>query len=312
MVALQFNGFDRFNGNDMFSGIAPIDELPFVKGGVALRSVAFMLRGGRQGVTSSAHGHEVDTLVFDIDDTLYPVSCGLSDHRMANVTIRFMVDHLGFTSNEAAAQVWKEYIQRYHSTLKGLAVATEEGRLPKPFRQEELGKFWAENCEFERFIGPDLELIDTLQSLRDEAGFKMVAFTNAPRLYGLRVLDILGIRNFFPDDHVFAVEDLMPACKPQREAFEHVLRAVGARPERSVMFEDSMKNIRASRAFGMHTVLVSEHIESVGGEANLLGDIPQPDDPAVGVTVRRVSDIRIVLPSLWQGRFEVASEDTSD
>eukprot|EP00440_Ansanella_granifera_P075274 gb/GFBE01081692.1/.p1 GENE.gb/GFBE01081692.1/~~gb/GFBE01081692.1/.p1 ORF type:complete len:337 (+),score=59.75 gb/GFBE01081692.1/:1-1011(+) len=280
-------------GNPAFCG----SRLP-----VAWSSRAAFL--GRNARTSAA---EVDTLFFDIDDTLYPASSGLSDHRMQNVTVRFMVEHLGFATDQEALHVWTEYIQRYHSTLKGLTVATEEGRLPKPFRQEDLGKFWADNCEFERFIGQDLQLVDMLGTLQQEAGFKLVAFTNAPRLYALRVLEVLGVSSLFPDDHVFAVEDVMPACKPEAEAFKRVLDSVGASPERSVMFEDSMKNVRACKALGMHTVLVKEHAGDLEGEANLLADVPQPDDPAVGAVVSRVTDTKGVIPQLWKGQFSKPS-----
>jgi len=34
---------------------------------------------------------EVDALIFDLDYTLYTVSCGFSDHRNAEVTVKFLV-----------------------------------------------------------------------------------------------------------------------------------------------------------------------------------------------------------------------------
>ena len=76
---------------------------------------------------------EVDTLIFDIDDTLYPASSGFSDHRADIAVTGFMVERLGFTSVEEAWELRNEFFQKYHSMLKGLTVAAEEGRLSRNF-----------------------------------------------------------------------------------------------------------------------------------------------------------------------------------
>eukprot|EP00449_Zooxanthella_nutricula_P004236 CAMPEP_0198499172 /NCGR_PEP_ID=MMETSP1462-20131121/7453_1 /TAXON_ID=1333877 /ORGANISM="Brandtodinium nutriculum, Strain RCC3387" /LENGTH=233 /DNA_ID=CAMNT_0044228131 /DNA_START=1 /DNA_END=699 /DNA_ORIENTATION=+ len=231
----------------------------------------------------------IDTIIFDIDDTLYPSSCGFSEHRMGEVTRDFMVERLGFKSGEEAMTLWAEYMKRYHSTLKGLTVAMEEGRLPKPFRQEELGQYWAKNCDYGRFVKEDPELVEMMRTLRSEANLTLVAFTNAPRAYAVACLEHLRIREFFPDEVIFAVEDVMPACKPEKAAFDQVLRAVGAAPERTVMFEDSMKNVRACHQLGIHTVLIAEDIKAPSGEAELVGDVADVTDPAVGAVLPSAS-----------------------
>ena len=38
----------------------------------------------RAALSTSAMA-EIDTLIFDIDDTLYPMSCGFSDHRNGKI-----------------------------------------------------------------------------------------------------------------------------------------------------------------------------------------------------------------------------------
>ncbi|CAJ1420814.1 unnamed protein product [Effrenium voratum] len=198
-----------------------------------------------------------------------------------------------------------EYFQRYHSTMKGLNVAMQEGRLPKPFYQEQLGQYWADHCDFARFLHADPRQVEVIRSLSQDVGLKIAVFTNSPRQYALRCLDALGLRAFVPDEMVFAVEDVLPACKPQPEAFKKVLDAIGAAPQRTVMFEDSMKNIRACKALGMHTVLVHEaNGISSGGEAALLHDLPQLDDPSVDVAIKDMSEVPTALPNLWQKRFE--------
>eukprot|EP00434_Breviolum_minutum_P003428 symbB.v1.2.003016.t1/scaffold113.1/size324549/14 len=246
---------------------------------------------------------EIDAVLLDVDDTLYPVSSGFSDHRNGEVICKFMVENLGFETAESAKILRDEYFQRYHSTMKGLNIATEEGRLPKPFKQEELGQYWADHCDYEKFIRADPVQIEVIRSLAEDVGLKMAVFTNSPKKYALKCLEFLGVRKYFPDDRVFAVEDVLPACKPQPEAFKKVLDAIGAVPERTVMFEDSMKNIRACKALGIHTVLVHEGDEA-GGEAALLGDTPVRDDPAVDVVIKDMSEVRAKLPGLWKKRFD--------
>ena len=39
------------------------------------------------------------------------------------------------------------------------------------------------------------------------------------------------MRDLFPDERLFAVEDVMPACKPEPAAFAAVLERVGATAE---------------------------------------------------------------------------------
>lgn len=242
-------------------------------------------------------------MIFDIDDTLYPTSCGFSDHRNGQVITDFMRDVLGFASAEEAMALRNEVFRAHHSTLKGLAIASSQGRLPRPFEKQALGEYWAEHCDFARFLGPlrsASPLAADLHSLRHDAGMRLVVFTNAPRKYGLRCLAELGLRDLIPDSLVFAVEDVMPACKPEPAAFKAVLQAVGASPERCAMFEDSMKNIQTCHALGIRTVLIDETAGGASaGEAALLGDTARPADSSVDLTMQHIGQLRERMPFLW-------------
>ena len=108
----------------------------------------------------------------------------------------------------------------------------------------------------------------------------------------------LGLREFFRDDFIFGVEDVMPACKPEAAAFRTVLDAVGADAASSIMFEDSLKNIRACRALGMRCIFIEEE---VGGEAALLGDAAKKGDADLyEAKVRRIADLKGAAPWLWE------------
>eukprot|EP00931_Biecheleriopsis_adriatica_P079234 TRINITY_DN52638_c0_g1_i1.p1 TRINITY_DN52638_c0_g1~~TRINITY_DN52638_c0_g1_i1.p1 ORF type:complete len:282 (+),score=75.07 TRINITY_DN52638_c0_g1_i1:29-847(+) len=254
--------------------------------------------------SGSPETHAIDTLLFDVDDTLYPVSSGFSDHRNGEVIQEFLLERIGFTCAEKAMSVRLEYFKRFHSSMKGLAVACKEGKLPRPFREQDLSDWFADRCNFPKYLKPNPELAAELRSLRDVAGLKLAIFSNAPRRYVLRCLDAMAIRDCFRDEDVFGVEAALPACKPEAAAFNSVLNALGASADRTVMFEDSMKNIRACREMGMHTVLIDEPRASAAGEAGLLEDAACSSDPAVGAVLQSISQLREKLPFLWQRRFE--------
>jgi len=139
-----------------------------------------------------------------------------------------------------------------------------------------------------------------------------VAFSNGPRKYVLRVLKELGLDGVFPPASVYAVDDVLPLCKPEPGAFREVLKRIGCAdtPEECVMVEDSTKNVRAAAEIGMRTVLVAGKGRAGGGmsaggkaeaaEATKAGDAPDAGDPAVDVCVGTVQEMRDVLPGLWE------------
>ena len=123
-------------------------------------------------------GSAVDTLIFDVDDTLYPVSSGFSKHRNGPIVARFMVDELGFATEAEALALRDEVFRATHSTLKGLTLASQEGRLPKPFAEPMLGEYWAAHCDFDAYLPRNNEFREQLAELRD-LGYKLVVFSNS-------------------------------------------------------------------------------------------------------------------------------------
>ena len=89
------------------------------------RAAAPSAAAGRAGAEEVA----VTTLIFDVDDTLYPVSSGFSDHRNGAVVQDFMVDELGFADRASARAFRDEVFREHHSTLKGPVSYTH---LPSP------------------------------------------------------------------------------------------------------------------------------------------------------------------------------------
>lgn len=210
---------------------------------------------------------------------------------------------------------------------QGLTAAEADGRLPPPpagtvlpdgrtnsFDPDELDEYWSRRLDFALLGGPDPECVEAFELLSSNAKWNLnvVAFSNGPRRYVLRVLEEIGLDGFFAPDRVFGVTDVLPHCKPDVGSFERVLKCIGARPEETIMVEDSMKNVRAAKALGMRTILVAgrgrlrgrgrgggEVGHAIDAEAGA-EDAPDETDPAVDAAVEVASEVGNVL-KMWLG-----------
>ena len=272
----------------------------------------------QSGATTGTSAIEkITTVIFDVDDTLYDVGTGFTAHRNTDGAVNFMVEHLAFPSREAAQALRDEYFERYHATAKGLQVAEAEGRLPPgapKFDPRELSAYWADNLNFSLLGGRETydELRSMLMSLKvANPDMNLVAFSNGPRKYVLRALQMMGLDEIFPDEMVFAVDDVLPACKPEPEAFQKIFKKLGGdtKPNECIMVEDSMKNVRVAKSLGMKTVLIAGKGRLTGrgisgggsaAEETKPGDAPDSTDPAVDVAVELAAEMKDAIPGLWR------------
>ena len=104
---------------------------------------------------------------------------------------------------------------------------------PRVFVPETLSKYWCDNCNFDLVV-PDVRVINALGELK-ALGMKLCLFTNGPKEYAKIMLKQLSLDQIFEPEHFFGVEDVLPHCKPEAEAFNKVLAAAGCRPEASLM-----------------------------------------------------------------------------
>jgi putative hydrolase of the HAD superfamily len=253
-----------------------------------------------KGARERSDTMNISTIIFDVDDTLYDASNGFTEHRTGPAVQQFMVDHLDFPDLKSAKALWEEYFERYHSTVKALTVAEQEGRFPPPkdpatsktprFETDDLATYWATKLDFNLLGGRQEELIRDL----NDCPLVLVAFSNGPRTYVKRVLQELGLFDIFGEHRLFAVDDVLPNCKPERQAFQTIFKKLGVHAEECVMVEDSMKNIRAAKALNIKTVLVA------GARTNRTENALLEGDPAVDVAIETVKDMRSVLPGLWE------------
>ena len=255
----------------------------------------------------SNNNNVISTIIFDVDDTLYDVSCGFTKHRNGEIVQQYMVDHLKFNTLQEAKAVRDEYFVKYHATAKALTVAQQEGKFPKDapiFDTKHLAEYWANNLDYTKLGTPKtIEFINTLKTLQSDSGITLVAFSNGPRAYVKRVLQYIGMFDLFGEERLYAVDDVLPYCKPEPEAFQKIFNNIGCTaPETCVMVEDSMKNIRAAKQLGMKTLLVTgkQIDESSNGDNRILpDDCPLTSDPNVDCSIPVIEDITKVLPGLW-------------
>ncbi len=183
---------------------------------------------------------QIDTWIFDLDNTLYPAECellALCDERMTD----FTAQQTGLGREEARA-LQRRYLHEHGTTLAGLMA--NHGVDPHEFLDH------AHDIPLDRLI-PDPRLADGLARL---PGRRLV-FTNGSQKHAARVLDALGIAGLF--EGVFAV-DTAPGFipKPQAPAFANMTQAHAVSPRSSAFFEDTERNLGPAAELGMTTVLV--------------------------------------------------------
>lgn len=235
---------------------------------------------------------KVDCLLFDVDETLYPLSSGLSPVCTKNI-IEYMINKLGIEEDKAPVMCVQLY-REYGTTMAGLKAIGYEfdnddyhsyvhGRLPYEF----------------------LKLDPVLRSLLQSLPIRKVIFSNANEEHVARVLSRLGLEDCFDD--VICFETLNPVsenskcqdngefepskklpttpivCKPVAFSFEQAFKIAGVNPQKTIFFDDSIRNIQTGKRMGLHTVWV--------GAAHRV--------EGVDYALESIHNIREALPELW-------------
>ncbi|KAK4583636.1 hypothetical protein RGQ29_026389 [Quercus rubra] len=183
--------------------------------------------------------------VIDLDDTLYPLSSGLATSCRKNIEGKsickiFDLGNLLVYNN-------------YGTTMAGL-----------------------------RNLKPDPVMRSLLLSLP----YRKVIFTNADKVHAVKVLNKLGLEDCF--EGIICFETLNPihkstvsddeddiefpnpslalpktpiVCKPSVDAIERALKIANINPQRTLFFEDSVRNIQAGKCLGLHTVGTSQRVK---------------------------------------------------
>ncbi|WP_409561763.1 pyrimidine 5'-nucleotidase [Hyphomicrobium sp. MC8b] len=187
----------------------------------------------------------VETWIFDLDNTLYPASCDLFaqvDQRMS----AFIAKTLG-VPREHARHLQKAYYRQFGTTLAGLMKV----------HKLQPGPFLEYVHDIDLSVVP--ELPDLAVAIAALPGRRLI-FTNGSRRHAENVAQKLGVLHLFEDICDIAALDYVP--KPEREAFDRMLKLHAVSGARAAMFEDMPHNLEPASSLGMTTVLVhSDYID---------------------------------------------------
>jgi putative hydrolase of the HAD superfamily len=184
--------------------------------------------------------NEIETWIFDLDNTLYPASCNLFaqiESRMA----AFICAELSITVDEAHV-LRRHYYQTHGTTLRGLMI---EARV-----------------EPERFLDyvhaidvTPVKPAPTLDAALGALPGRKLIFTNASTYHAARVLNRLGIARHFEDIFDIHAAEYLP--KPDHSAYTRFVARFGVDAPRAAMVEDIAKNLIPAHALGMTTAWVA-------------------------------------------------------
>ncbi|XP_050236003.1 uncharacterized protein C24B11.05-like [Mercurialis annua] len=247
-----------------------------------------------------------DCLIFDVDDTLYPLWSGLSHHVTENIK-EYMIEKLGIEKSkvlELCAFLYKHY----GTTLAGLRAVGHK------IDYNDFHSFVHGRLPYDDILKTD----HVLRSLLHSLPFRKIVFTNADKAHASRVLSKLGLEDCFEqiicfdtlnntnkgiepvnEDEigVFDINEYSAApnagiklpkspvvCKPFEEAFEQAFKIAGINPQKTLFFDDSIRNLQTGKRLGLTTVWVGSSLRTEG----------------VDCAVESIHNINEALPELWE------------
>jgi len=193
------------------------------------------------------------TLFFDLDDTLYPSSCGLWPAIKERMTM-YMYERLHIPKADVPV-LREQYFKMYGTTLRGLQerhnVDTEDYLA------------YVHDLPLSNYLTPNPILRRVIASLPT----RNLIFTNADASHARRVLAALELDDLF--EAIVDVNAIAPYCKPMPESFAIAMDlAEEPDPRKCVMIDDLPHTTRAALQAGMASLLYGS-------------DVPTPDASGV-------------------------------
>ena len=196
--------------------------------------------------TERAKWRPITTIIMDLDNTLNERQDSLLKANKATL-LRFMVEKLKFKDEAAALQTIAPYLETYsEGFLKSLLMAETDGKFPdskvliggsKGQLFKGFGEYFVQTTPWGWLSVASAQLKLGLEACAT-AQLKLIGFSNMPHAYAVQFLARLGLSELFPSDkpwmepRIFGIEDVLPDVKPEKRAFDRVLRQVWERREK--------------------------------------------------------------------------------
>lgn len=209
--------------------------------------------------------------LFDLDNTLHDASHEIFPAITANMNA-FLAKTLGVGDSPADVEqvnaVRMAYWKRYGATL--------------------LGMIRHHDVKMRDFLHEAHQFDDLTSMIRAERGLqhffrrlpgRKILLTNAPRRYSHDVLRHLGLHRHFAR-HI-SIEsmrvhgNLRP--KPSRHLLKKLLAKEKVRPQRAILVEDTARTLKAAKAVGMRTVLVTQYLSAQASQQQHIVTLAQPE-----------------------------------
>lgn len=187
---------------------------------------------------------EIETWIFDLDNTLYPLSCNLFgqvEERMA----AFISAELDVNYDEAH-RVRRDFFTRHGTTLRGLMM--DHGVEPNRFLD------YVHEIDLSG-VPANPALVAAINRL---PGRKLV-FTNATVRHAERVMARVGLTGHIEAIHDIVASDYLP--KPHPNAYATMLKGLAVTAETSLFVEDMARNLEPAAALGMTTAWVKNPLD---------------------------------------------------
>ncbi len=183
---------------------------------------------------------EIDTWVFDLDNTLYPQTADLWPKIDARITL-FMMRLFGLDALSLRA-LQKHYYHRYGTTLRGLMAEHDVDAV----------RYLEFVHDIDRSsLSQNHSLAEAIAAL---PGRKLI-LTNGSRHHAVATARQLGIDHLFED--IFDIIAANFIAKPEAGAYELFFDRLRVDPKRAALFEDIDRNLIVPHRCGMTTVLVT-------------------------------------------------------
>jgi putative hydrolase of the HAD superfamily len=182
---------------------------------------------------------DVDTWVFDLDNTLYPHHVNLWQQVDARIG-EFIGNYLKISPQQARV-IQKDYYLRYGTSMRGMM--TEHGVRADDYLA------YVHRIDHS-LLQPNPALGAAIAKL---PGRKLI-LTNGSTDHAGAVLDRLGIGSHFEAVFDIIAAELEP--KPAPQTYQKFLGLHDVDPKNAAMFEDLARNLVVPHELGMTTVLV--------------------------------------------------------
>ena len=192
-----------------------------------------------------------ETWLFDLDNTLYPASCNLFDQIDRNIT-NYICEHLGLVWDDAY-RLQKSFFREHGTTMRGLM--SEHGTNPDHFLK------YVHDIDLSP-VGANPELEQALSKL---PGRKIV-FTNGSVEHADKVMNKLGVCHHFEAVFDIVASDYRP--KPERLAYDKLVKEHDICAPASVMIEDMARNLKPAHEMGMTCVWIRTKTKSGAESSN--------------------------------------------